>query len=49
VQVDLDTARKKDEIALKLADGSVNVLQCEDVFEGLSPEVRHQAAAQRNT
>lgn len=24
---------------MKLSSGSVNVLQCEDVFEGLTPEV----------
>lgn len=40
VQVDEDTARKKDEIALKLAVGDINVLQSEDVFEGLTPKVR---------
>lgn len=40
VQVDEDTARKKDEIALKLAVGEINVLQSEDVFEGLTPKVR---------
>ena len=40
MQVDEDTARKKDEIALKLAVGDINVLQSEDVFEGLTPKVR---------
>lgn len=32
----------KEDMALQLSTGSINVLQCEDVFEGLSPEVRVQ-------
>eukprot|EP00892_Ulva_mutabilis_P010466 jgi/Ulvmu1/7792/UM004_0021.1 len=38
VKVDEDLAKVKEEMALKLSSGSVNVLQCEDVFEGLSPQ-----------
>jgi hypothetical protein len=40
MQVDEDTAAKKDELALKLAVGDINVLQSEDVFEGLTPKVQ---------
>ena len=36
--------RKKDDIALKLAAGEINVLQSEDVFEGLTPKVRSTSA-----
>lgn len=39
MQVDESVARKKDEMALKLAVGEINVLQSEDVFEGLTPKV----------
>jgi hypothetical protein len=38
--VDEDTARKKDELALQLAMGEITVLQSEDVFEGLTPQVQ---------
>lgn len=40
MQVDEDVAKKKDEIAVKLSSGEINVLQSEDVFEGLTPKAR---------
>lgn len=39
VQVDEDFEKKKEDMAIKLSSGSLNVLQCEDLFEGLTPEV----------
>jgi hypothetical protein len=40
LQIDLTLEKKKEDLALKIAQGDTNVLQCEDVFEGLAPEVR---------
>jgi hypothetical protein len=38
-QMNEGAAARKDELALKLAMGEINMLQSDDVFEGLTPEV----------
>jgi hypothetical protein len=40
VQVDESLEKLKDEMALAIASGKTNILQCQDVFEGLTPKVR---------
>lgn len=40
MQVDEGKENRKKELAMQFSKGEVNVLQCEDVFEGLTPEVR---------
>jgi hypothetical protein len=40
MQVDERKENRKRELAMQFSKGEVNVLQCDDVFEGLTPDVR---------
>ena len=39
VQVDDDKEKLKEAMALEIASGGLNILQCQDVFEGSTPQV----------
>jgi hypothetical protein len=45
-QVDEDLEARKREMALRLAQGKVTVLECQDLFEGMAPQVCHGRAPQ---
>lgn len=42
--MDEDKEKLKEDMALEIASGSSNVLQCQDVFEGNTPQVRDALA-----
>ena len=49
MQIDQSKADRKAELALEFARGSRTILECEEMFEGMGPQVRparHTSAAQ---